>query len=303
MPKPHPENMRPVVAAPLCTPPELRALAEDVLTAVAKARFVTVASLMAYGGPAGLTLDLVDVWRRSGLLNRGRVQPDPLSPKEIEYVALTSSGARALYAATGKHVEGISAARLKRSSQKRMHDVLVGEVALAVLVLAQGGAIELAGIETDDRKLATSVHLADPGKAPERVVLQADALVMTKGPLGSEALLIEVDRGTTAPRRMQIRYRGYLAWQREHDGPLRDFGTKALRVLTLVPSEARLEKLHAAALDANGSKRSGFLVFGLLDDFTVCTAERWLNLVGRPLGAEPGQRVRLLSPARAARAA
>jgi hypothetical protein len=176
-----------------------------------------------------------------------------------------------------------------------MHDVLVGEVALAVLALAKDGRIELVGVETDDRKLARAVHIAEPGHEPERIVLQPDGLVVTKGPMGHEALLVEVDRSTTAPKRMQLRYRGYLAWQKAR-GPVNDFGIGALRVLTLVPSEVRLEKLHAAALEANRGQRSGFLTFGLLDDVTVCTAERLLELVARPLGGEPGQRVRLISP-------
>jgi hypothetical protein len=287
--------MRLVATVPLNTPPELRALAENVLGAVARARFVSVASLMAYGGPDGLTLELIDAWCRAGLLHRGRVQPDPLRADEVEYVALTSVGARALYAATGRGVEGTTAARLKRSSQKRMHDVLVGEVALAVLALAKEGRIELVGVETDDRKLAHAVHIAEPGTEPERIVLQPDGLVVTRGSMGHEALLVEVDRSTTAPKRMQTRYRGYLAWQRER-GPVNDFGIKALRVLTLVPTEARLEKLHAAALEANRGQRSGFLIFGLQDDATVCTAERLLELVARPLGGELGQHVRLISP-------
>ena len=294
--------MRPVATVPLTTPPELRALAEDVLTTVARVRFVTVGSLMAYAGPDGLSLDLLDVWCRAGLLHRDLVHPDPLRPDQVQYVALTSAGSRALQAATGRHIEGITPARLKRSSQKRMHDVLVGETALAVIALAKERQIELVGVETDDRKIATVVQVVETGREPERIVLQPDALVVTKGPLGNEALLVEVDRGTTAPKRMQTRYRGYLAWQREA-GPHRDFGMKGLRVLTLVPTEARLEKLHTAAIDANGGRRSGFLLFGLLDDFTIFTAERWLEFAARPLGGESGQRARLLSPASTMRAA
>ncbi len=294
--------MRPVATLPLNTPPELRALAEDVLTTVARVRFVTVGSLMAYGGPDGLSLDLLDVWCKAGLLHRDLVHPDPLRPDQIQYVALTSAGSRALQAATGRHVESITPARLKRSSQKRMHDVLVGETALAVIALAKDGKIDLVGVETDDRKIATVVQVVGTGREPERIVLQPDALVVTRGPLGNEALLVEVDRGTTAPKRMQTRYRGYLAWQREA-GPQRDFGIKALRVVTFVPTEARLEKLHSVALEANGGRRSGLLLFGLQDAFSIFTAEWWLELSARSLGSDNEQRSRLLSPAPTARAA
>jgi hypothetical protein len=294
--------MRLVATVPLNTPPELRAVAEDVLGAASNARFVTVASLMAYAGPDGLTLELLDAWCRAGLLHRGRVQPDPIRPEEVEYVALTMHGARALHAATGKRVPGITNARLARSSRKRMHDVLVGEVALSLHALAKHGDIDLVGVETDDRKLASVVHVVERGRDPDRIVLQPDALVVTKGAAGTEALLVEVDRSTCAPMVMGRRFKGYLAWQREL-GPAKDFGIRALRVVTLVPTEARLEKLHAAALLANGGRRSGFLTFALLDDLTVCTAERWLDPIARPLGGDPGHHVRLLSFGRATRAA
>jgi hypothetical protein len=294
--------MRPVATVPLNTPPELLRLAEDMLATVARVRFVSIASLMAYGGPDGLTPDLIDVWCKTGLLERGLVHPDPLRPEQIQYVSLTTAGARALYAATGRHVEGITPARLRRSSQKRMHDTLCGEVALSAISLAKDGAIELVGVETDDRKLATVVHVAEPGKEPERIVLQPDALIVTRGTRGSEALLVEVDRGTTAPKRMQTRYRGHLAWHAE-GGPLRDFGTRSLRVLTLVPTQARLERLHAAALEASGGRRTGFLLFGLLDDYTVFTRERWLERSARPVGDDASRRVPLLAPTPGARAA
>jgi hypothetical protein len=239
---------------------------------------------------------MLDAWCRAGLLYRGKVQPDILKADAVDYVALTAVGTRALYAATGNRIEGMSGPRLKRGSQKRNHDLQTGEMALAVTSLAKEGRIDLCGVEVDDRKLATVIHIAERGREPERIVLQPDGLIVTKGRVGNEALLVEIDRATTAPKKMQVRYRGYLHWQREQ-GPRHDFGIGALRVLTLVPTKARLDKLHAAALAANDGRKSGFLIFGLLDDFTVCTAERWLELAARPLGGDPEQRVRLLSAA------
>jgi hypothetical protein len=193
--------MQLVASVPLNTPPEIRALAEDVLKTVATCRFASVGSLMAYGGPNGLTLEMLDAWCRAGLLYRGTVQPDPLRPLQIEYVALTPHGAKALYAATGRHVEGVSTARLKRSSQKRHHDLMTGEVALAVTSLAKDGLVDLAGVEVDDHQLANVVHIVEVGREPERVVLQPDALIVTKDRAGPAALLVEVDRGTIAPKK------------------------------------------------------------------------------------------------------
>jgi hypothetical protein len=132
-------------------------------------------------------------------------------------------------------------------------------------------------------------------REPERIVLQPDMLIVTRGPRGNEALLIEVDRSTAAPKRMGTRYRGHVAWHAE-DGPLREFGTRSLRVLTLVPTFARLERLHAAALEATGERRTGFLLFGLLDDYTIFTRGRWLERSARPVNDDSSARVQLLSP-------
>ena len=74
-------------------------------------------------------------------------------------------------------------------------------------------------------------------------------------------------------------------------------------MLTLVPTETRLERLHNVALEANRGHRSGFLAFGLLDDFTTCTAERFIERSIRPLGATLSERVAALTETKLARAA
>jgi hypothetical protein len=270
-------------AEPLAVPPDLRALAMEAFAAIATARFASLDSLLAFAGPFGLTMPLVDQWIRAGYLHFGTVPADGMGAPEVGYVALTPSGARELAHARGSHVVGINTARMKRSSQKRRHDVAVGDLALAVLALARTGRVALRGIETDEKKLAASVLLAEPGRAPERVALQADALIVADDDRGPVGLLVEVDRGTIAVKRMAAKYAGYLAWRRA-GGPERDFALRALRVLTLVPDLRRLRALHAAALAANGGRRSGFLLFGLEGDATPVAAERLLGPVAVVLG-------------------
>jgi hypothetical protein len=182
---------------------------------------------------------------------------------------------------------------LGRPSQKRGHDVCVGELALAVLTLARDGQIDLVGVECDDKRLSFGVTFSEPGAAPEQLTLRPDAYIVARSILGDIGFLVEVDRGTVSAKTMARRYHGYLAWQRDH-GPVRDFGIKALRVLTVVPTEARLKALHDAALAANHDKPSGFLLFALQDQLTVCTAEWWLGPVAHALGTLPQHRVPLL---------
>jgi hypothetical protein len=284
-----------VATTPLYVPPDDRAIAERALVALGRCRFVTRASLLAALGPSGLREELIDGWVAAGVVFQGTITLDALHPEPTPYLALTRQGARVLSAATGASVEGLSSALLKRQSQKRGHDVCVGEVALSVLTLAAENEVELIGLETDDKRLAVSTLLTEPGEPPERITLRPDGLVVTEGPFSRTALVVEVDRGTISLETMGRRYAGYMAWYRQ-GGPESDFGTKALRVVTVVPTEARIKALHDAALKANRGRSTGFLLFTLQDDVSVCVAERMLEAVARPLGAAPGFRVPLLPP-------
>jgi hypothetical protein len=264
-------------------PPELRPLAIATLKAIAAARFAMRMSILAYAGPDGLTQPLLDTWTKAGLLHEGTVPLDPLSPVQTTWYALTTMGARELGLVTVGTVKGISTARLRRSGRKLAHDVLVGECVLAAMTLAKTGALELMGAEADDSKLTTAAVV--PGPPPVRVPLRPDALVMVRTDRGPSAVLVEVDRGTISRERMQQKYAGYLAWHAQR-GPERDWNVRALRVLTVVPSEARLNALHDAALAANHGRRSGLLIFALQRDIAAYHAERLLEPVARPLGAD-----------------
>jgi hypothetical protein len=288
-----------VATAPLFAPPDDRASAECALSHLGRVRYLTSASLLALAGPQGLRAELVDDWVKAGLVYRGTITTDLIAGQVQEYVALTTLGAKLLYAATGEAVGGVSNAALRRSSQKRLHDLSVGEVAAAFLALEDDRRIRLLGVEVDDRKIGTSTVLVAPGRAPERVPLVPDALVVLEMKNGPSAILVEVDMGTIAPKRMEHKYAAYLSWQRDH-GPERDFAIRALRVVTLTTNEARLTKLQAAALHANHGQRSGFLLFGLLDDVNVCNAEKIFGPVVHQLGAPQAHRVPLFSLERSA---
>ena len=278
---------------PLTVAPDERAVAEYALAVLARCRYVTRSSFLAAMGPLGLRQDLIDSWLKAEVLFQGTVFVDSLKAEETPYLALTRSGARALAAATGVHVEGRTLTQLKRRCQTRGHDVATGELALSILTLAKDGMIDLVGVETDDRRLAFSTVIAEPDQAPEQMTLRPDGMVAVKSAMGTVAFLIETDRGTIQPKTMQRRYRGYLAWARD-GGPFRDFSIKALRVLTVVPTEARKRALMQVALEANHDNPSGFLLFALQDHLTIERAEWWLGPLAYALGTVPESRVRLL---------
>ncbi len=278
-------NMRIAAAEKFAAPPELHALAEEVFTALGEVRVALERSLLAFGGRSGLSSEILNQWVDSGLLRRAKVEFLPIEGATEPYLSLTRSGARALMHATGRQVHAMAPSRMRRSSQKRCHDLMVADFALAVMALARDGKIELAGIETDDKKLATSTVVMKPGKGPMRVALQADLYVVTRDDRGPSALLVEIDRGTISVAKMAERYAGYLDWQKER-GPERDFAINAMRVLTVVPDEKRLSKLHGAALTANGGKRSGFLMFAVERDASTASLDSMLGPVARTLGSD-----------------
>jgi hypothetical protein len=278
---------------PLNVDPDERSIATYALSVLARCRYVTKASFMAAVGPLGIRPDLIDDWIKADVIFQGMVRLDHLKPEEIPYLALTRRGAQALAAATGITVEGRSLQQLKRPCQKRGHDVCTGELALSVMTLAKDGLIDLVGVETDDKKLAFTTVIDEPDAAPERVTLRPDAMIAVKSAYGTMAYLIETDRGTVQAKTMMRRYRAYLAWSKD-GGPFRDFSIKALRVLTVASSEARMKTLMDAALEANHAKPSGFLLFALQDQLTVCTCEWWLGPVARALGTVPDSRIPLL---------
>ena len=141
------------------------------------------------------------------------------------------------------------------------------------------GSVSLAGIQADDKKLATSV-VVRTSKGAERVGLQPDLLVVIRRDRGNVALVVEVDRGTVSVRTMTAKYAAYAAWKAT-GGPERDLGLRGVRVVTVVPDERRLKKLHDAALAATHAKRSGFFLFALQDRFSAGAASALLEPIAR----------------------
>ena len=275
--------MRLAAAEPFAATADLRPLAEEVFGVLHLVRFARTASLLAFAGPSGLTSELLDRWINAGLIHIASVVTDPVHAVQEPYACLTKQGARMLMVATGAKAEGVSMARLRRSSQKRSHELGVSDFALGVLSLARDGRVDLLGIETDDRKIGTSAVVTRDGTGARRVALQADLLVAFRTPSGPSALLVEIDRGTVSVAKMEERYQGYLAWHRE-GGPERDFAIKAMRVLTVAPDAKRLRKLHDAALSANDGRRSGFVLFAEEKEASVTGRGSLLDPIAHSLG-------------------
>ena len=288
----HPENMQLTANEPFFVPTDKRELAERVFRALAIARFTRRSSLLAYAGPLGLEIELLDAWVASGLLHQDMVQLDAIAGAEEPYLALTRQGARMLSGTTGLSVDAVSPSQLKRFSQKRAHDVVVGDVALAVLALRRDQGIDLLGLETDPRRLGMLRATVAHGRDAEQIHLVPDAYVLTRGSSGPVALLVEVDRGTVSVARMRKKYEGYLAWKRE-GGPLRDLGVNAVRIVTTAPSQSRFNRLVGAALGASDGRKSGLLLFAAEEDLSAATPERMREPIALPLGAAAGGHVPL----------
>ena len=275
-------------ARPLAVPAEHECLAREVLTSLAIVRIATAGSLLDAFASSGLTEELLDTWCAAGLLMK-RNAFDDLTAHALSCISLGRAGARSLAMATGRV---IPAPKRVASTRKTAHDAEVGDTGLAILALARAGHIRLRGVEFDDKRIGTSIATAIPGVGPKRIALQADAYVVRDTSEGPVALLIEIDRGTTSVKRLAEKYAGYLAWK-DQGGPIRDFGVKAMRVVTIAPQDRRSRALHDAALAANYGKRSGFLLFLEREAIDVREPSKLLLPVARPLGNAPDARVPL----------
>jgi hypothetical protein len=170
---------------------------------------------------------------------------------------LTRSG-RELLRAVDEHAP-VQAVSLEKSRYILAHNLVRNEFALALEGLAARGVIVLHRFETAREKIAAVGHIATPGGSL-RVPLVADGLVVIAVGGETTAFLVEIDRGTIGIDKMRTKYRGYLAWFRDQ-GPLRRFGLKSLRVLTVAPTASRLKRLREAALDATDGRGNGLFWF------------------------------------------
>lgn len=288
MPQSQPDRIRFAAAEPFGLPPEQGGAARDALAALAQVRFASESAFLAFAAPLGLSRADIEAWCVLGLIRRASVlsgaQAEP-----IAYIAIGPRGARELANAGMGHVR--APARMQ-ASFKRLHDVELGDFGLAVLALARGNQLDLIGTQFDDKRLATSAPVSSEGAGAMRIPLQADAYVATRGKGGPVGLLVELDRGTTSPRRLKDKYVGYQAWMRL-GGAERDFGTRAMRVVTIVPDGRRLDALHGVALEANAGRRSGFLLFVDRRDVDVRDPEGLFEPIARPLGNRAHARVPL----------
>ncbi len=279
MPQSQPAATPLAAAEPFGVRPERETTARQALTALSRVRFASEAALLAFAAPLGFQLPDLETWCAIGLVRRSAVL-DGIGNEPVPYLTLGPRGARELAASGVGHV---SAPAKARASYKRLHDVQLGDFGLAVLALSRDRHIRLMGVQFDDRRLTTSAPVPGKGACITRIPLQADAYVLTETERGPVGLLLELDRATTSPKKLKDKYAGYLAWMRSQ-GPERDFGLKALRVVTIVPNGRRLEALHEAALQANGLRRSGFLLFVERCHVDVRDPGKLLQPIARPLG-------------------
>lgn len=266
---------------PLYAAEHERTGAVETLDALVHARIAFRDDVAAFGRRVGFAPYVIDTWIKAGLVHHATAIVDSTTGETKEIVAASLLGARELARASGHSAKGLSSSRFKRSGRKLVHDATVGSVALTVLAAARGGLLVLKAAETDDKVLATSAVVQDERSAATRVPLQPDGYVLTQSGDVLRGLLVEVDRGTTAAKRLGEKFRGYAAWSAQ-SGPERTFGVKAMRVVTLVPDERRLERLREVALEAVG-RPSGMFLFALSSNVTPRDPEKLFEPIAKTL--------------------
>lgn len=172
--------------------------------------------------------------------------------------ALARGGARLLAASSGRSAPRVPNAR--KSLYLLAHELARNELGVVLECLDRDRVLRVLCWETARAKIADVVQVVDRGRVV-RVPLVADALAVVDIGGKPSALLVEVDMGTVAIPRMRLKYAGYLAWWKA-GGPLRRFGLRSLRVLTIAPNESRLARLREAAMEATEGRSGGLFWFG-----------------------------------------
>ncbi len=237
--------------------PQTRPWQIELLRALARHQALTTPQIAALLdlAPSQLSDDLEGL-EYASLISRLPGDPNDAS---IRVVVLGRRGPAALRAALGVVPNG---PRTRRPSVWTLrHDVARNDVGVALELLHRRRDLHLLRWETSPSRIGGAVRVRTRDGA-DRIPLVADALAVVAVRGRVHGLLVETDRATVSTHRMARKYRGYLAWWREQ-GPRTRFGLRSIRVLTLVPSEARLRVLRAAATVAAADGGERLLWFAL----------------------------------------
>lgn len=197
----------------------------------------------------------LDALSGEGLLRRLLPDAPPNAKARPAIYALTSNGMELL--AVAGHERRLNAPSLRRTLGHLTHEAERADLGLLLERLDEKGTIRLLRFETRAAAIGDATLVLVRGYL-RRVPLVADALAVVEIAGRTTALLVELDRGTIAMRRMRLKLAGYYNWWRT-GGPAKRFGIDALRVLVLCPDGARLRALHAAAVEGAASRGSRFL--------------------------------------------
>lgn len=266
---------------PLYAAEHERSGAVETLDALLRARIAFRDDLAAFAVRVGCSPGVIDTWKQTSLVHHATAIVDPKTGETKEILAVSLVGARELSRATGRATRGLSPSRFKRSGRKLVHDATVGQVALTAIAATREGLLALRGLETDDKVLATSAVVTDLRGAAQRIPLQPDGYVLIEANGALRGLLVEVDRGTTAAKRLGEKFRAYATWS-AGCGQEKTFGIRAMRVVTLVPDERRLERLREVALEAVG-RPSGMFLFALSSNVTPRDPDRIFEPIAKTL--------------------
>lgn len=167
------------------------------------------------------------------------------------------------------------------------HDLERNQLGVVLERLDAEGALTLERWTTARTALGFAAHLPEKGTLV-RIPLVADAFAVVRHRGRVDGLLVEVDMGSVSLARMKAKYAGYVRWW-QGGGPLQRFGLRSLRVLTLVPTPARLRQLLDCAAEATAGQGAGLLWFGTLDLLSLDAPEAFLGPVWAR-GDAPGAR-------------
>ncbi len=156
------------------------------------------------------------------------------------------------------------------------HTCAINDVRVAVTVAAreQGYDLFTWQSEADMKSDYDRVSLRTSSGKTQIMPIVPDSYFALATPRGRTHFFLEVDRGTETSERFKTKVRAFLAYYTS-GGYERRFGTRSLRVLTVVPGARRLANLKAVTEAAGGERSFWFALSTSVTAQTILDQSVW----------------------------
>jgi len=234
-------------------PPSLRLTErdQDLLAALGSHRFLSVPQVVAlFFDSTSRAQTRLRQLHQGGLVIQVFVPVRPYDRKSHTVFALSARGARLLSELRGIPRPPHLCDSDRRSGLFLDHTLRRNDVRICLELLDRTlPGFQLLVWKQKPEEVRAGAVVQTGARKRERVPIVPDGFFAFRYLRQLHAFCLETDMGTVRLARMELRYKAYWKWWKE-GGARRRFGPLPLRVLTMAPTDRRLDALRKAAMRA-----------------------------------------------------